>query len=131
MASIKINDFDNPDGSTDWNAYRKAKKTNGEECTECGRYILFGKGYPDQCSDCKEAKEGRGDLDHDRLVRCPKCRNMWDPWDAEDYDLFNDGTHDVCCTECDHEFEVETQVSYSFRSPAMEEDDAPGAGGDS
>ena len=116
MTSIK--DYKDSEGNLDWNAYQNAKKANGEICTRCGTYILWGKGYPQECHDCKDAKNEK-ELRHDKFIRCPQCRHLWDPFECEMYEVLTDDNHDVCCVECDYHFTMTTYVSYSFTSPAL------------
>lgn len=119
-----------PDGQTDWNKWnelrekeRKEKKDKGEICHQCGRFILFAKGYPQTCDDCK-AVDRPAELDHPSEVRCPKCGYHWRVGDGDDYDLYEDGTHEVSCPDCNFDFEVETSVTYSFRSPARTKEES-------
>lgn len=114
MASI--NDHLRPDGSVDWKALEAADISDGKRCRECKAYIVFSSGGPQLCGNCTEMLSGKEATHHD-LVRCPKCGTTWRPADNENYDLFEDGTHDVCCQHCDHDFEVRTRVSYAFTSP--------------
>jgi hypothetical protein len=39
--------------------------------------------------------------------------------ESEGGDVYSEGSHGVCCPKCEHEFEVVTEVSYSWRSPAL------------
>lgn len=121
-------DFDKlrkPDGSLDVEAYgaataadRADRTAKGELCQErgCGRFIIWAKGYPQTCAPCKALDEP-GALDHPGEIRCPKCGAHWSPSDSEDYDVYNDGDHEVTCSGCGHDFEIQTSVTYSFRSP--------------
>lgn len=118
-----LEDHKKPDGSFDsesWNkAYtqeREDRKQRGELCIACGALIIHSSGLPARCRDCRAIDEP-GSLDHHAAVRCPKCGHHWKIMGSDDYELFHEGTHDVTCGECDHEFEVETSVTYSFRSP--------------
>jgi len=113
----------NPDGSMNWEKYDELRKKEREEdrakgkiCRLCGQFIIFERGYPDTCQDCKNLDKDR-EIQHPNSVRCPKCGHHWRVGDDDDYELYNEGTHDVTCVSCDHEFEVETHVSYSFTSP--------------
>jgi DNA-directed RNA polymerase subunit RPC12/RpoP len=114
---IRIADHIGPDGRVDWDAYRAAQRANGDRCFVCGATILFGPGHLDRCNACKALDEDRDEVTHDDFVRCPKCRHTMNV--REEYDLFQDGTHELACDECGHEFEVTTVVSYSFRSPEL------------
>lgn len=122
---IKISDYNTPDGKTDWTAYDNARKDSGEACYKCGSYILFGKGYRSMCDPCSKLRSysNRDEVyQNTKGIRCPKCRHvMDDPYDIG-ADIYQEGTHDITCNSCDHEFEIETHVEYSWTSPAMIEE---------
>jgi len=123
--AIRSEDFKKPNGSTDWDAYTKAKVAAGEVCSSCGEYIVSGaypKG-PRTCGSCQQLIMCKDSVQHDHFIRCPKCGDYWDPM-AEEDDVFSDGQHAVCCNKCDHEFEVTTTVTYTFESPDLEKNDA-------
>lgn len=114
-----------PDGTTDWEKYQelqrqenKERKAKGELCQlpDCNRLIIFSRGYPETCSECKSLDKPE-ELNHPSNIRCPKCGRNWSVWDGENYDLHAEGEHDVQCPECNHEFEVITYISYDFQSP--------------
>lgn len=114
-----------PDGTFDHKKYDELqkqenveRKAKGELCQlpNCNRFIVWSKGYPQTCSDCK-ALDDPDELDHPSDIRCPKCGHHWSAWEEEGHELYADGEHDVNCPECDHEFEVVTSVSYNFASP--------------
>ena len=116
---ISILDYKTSDGKVDWNEYRTAKIGAGERCYQCGASIQFGSGFRSLCSACQLLVSNDGGVSHEQYIRCPKCSKTWDPYQHENYDLLEDGPHDVTCPRCDHEFEVETDVTYSFTSPGM------------
>lgn len=111
--------FENAEGSVDWQAYRKAQVANGERCRRCDDLIIFAKGYPTSCRGCTDLQGGQEELRHNTLVRCPKCRHSWDPFESEDFQLLAEDGGDTTCVECDHTFNVETSIQYTFTSPAM------------
>lgn len=120
-----LSDHKNPDGSTNWETYRAAdraerdqEKRDGTRCSTCETYIsiTFKKGSPEECYDCKEAQKP-GELRYSAKPRCPACMKTWNPGDTDDYDLYNEGEHEVTCPNCEHKFEVSTHVEYSFTSP--------------
>jgi hypothetical protein len=123
MASLiytKIADFKDGAGNIDWKAYRRAEVANGERCSrpECeASFIFSANGKPTLCNPCKEMASERGEIRHDDLVRCPKCGHSWAP-DPVDDSVFSDGENSVACEKCDHDFEVTTIISFSFKSPA-------------
>lgn len=53
MNIIKIDDYKNADGSTDYKAYNAATIENGEYCYKCDAFIVWHKGYRDLCYNCK------------------------------------------------------------------------------
>jgi len=121
--SPKMDDFKQPDGNTDWSAYTKAQVASGERCSKCGSYILFGSGYPQECSPCKHLQDDKDEVTHDDLVRCPACGRTFDPR-GDDYEVYSEGENDVTCPSCEREFTITTEVSYSFTSPARLEEKA-------
>lgn len=115
---ISFNDYKKPNGDIDWAAHEAALVAAGEVCSQCGTYIirLFGKpSGPTLCGSCKALIEDNDEVSSGSFVRCPACGNQMDACEPE---LYEDGSHDVTCDECDHEFEVETNISFSFTSPA-------------
>lgn len=125
-----IDKFKKPDGDVDyeaWNAAyakdREDRKAKGELCSECGTFIVWSKGFPDRCGDCK-ALDKPQEVHHHSKIRCPKCLRDWRVGDGDDYHLYEDGDHEVNCGYCGHDFTVITHITYSFESPAQEKDDA-------
>lgn len=119
----EINDYKKADGSFDSTAYHaayraehKARQDKGELCSQCGAFMLWPTGAPRRCGECK-AMDLKEELRHSMELRCPACGHHWRPGDEDDYEVFQEGTHGVICSNCDHEFDVETAVSYSFTSP--------------
>jgi Zn finger protein HypA/HybF involved in hydrogenase expression len=115
----------NPDGTTDWEKYQglqrqenAERKAKGELCQlpGCNRFIVWSKGHPQTCSECKSL-DNPEELNHPSNIRCPKCGHHWSVWDGESYELHAEGDHEVTCPQCDHEFEVVTSISYDFQSP--------------
>lgn len=105
------------DGKVDWSAYRKAQIENGEICRKCLSHMTFSRGYSRLCPACKKLEEDDGEVWSDDYVRCPKCSTTWQPYESEQYELLGDGSHDVTCSNCDHDFTVSTSISWSFNSP--------------
>ena len=114
---IRMDDYTGPDGLTDWKCYREAQVVVGECCRTCGDLLVFGTGYPRDCAGCDRLKVHGGQVEHDRLIRCPACRELFRPGD--DYNLFQEGQHGVQCPSCEAEFEIETQVNWTFGSPEL------------
>jgi hypothetical protein len=118
-----IDDF-KKDGKVDWDAYHRAEVANGERCRTCGGFILFGNGSPRECRDCQDIADSSDEVSHNDRVRCPKCRHVMNVSDSELWDLYEEGDHDITCRSCDHDFEVNTSVSYTFNSPELIDDSA-------
>lgn len=114
-----IDDYKKADGRIDWDAYNAAQVRAGEKCSRCGHFIVFARGYRDECHSCKALDEDKGEVWHDDKVRCPKCRHTMDVHGSELYELYEEGTHDISCRSCDHDFEVTTRVQHSFMSPDL------------
>ncbi len=115
---IDINNYNKEDGGTDWEAYRKAEIEDGEVCSNCQSFIGLGKGEKRLCYSCGQINKG-GSLNHEKLLRCPKCKYTWDASDTDEYELFSEGEHGTYCGECDFEFEIQTRVEYNFESPEL------------
>lgn len=120
-----ILDFPKEDGGHDWAAYDKHQINAGEKCSECGAHILnlniFGKekvSGPQRCYDCKQFEKPE-ECSSETFIRCPECGYKIDVFAREYYEILSDNSHDVSCIDCDHEFEVQTSVSYTFTSPEM------------
>lgn len=112
-----------PDGSTDWNKYQElqkeeleARKAKGEVCQRngCNRHVMFSSGIPGTCSECL-ALDDPDELHHSGEIRCPKCGHHREIGD--DGELYAEGTHEVTCSKCNFEFEIETWISFTFVSP--------------
>jgi len=115
-----FSDYEDKDGRIDWTAYHKAQEDDGERCITCGALIIFANGTRAECRSCKRVNDDDGEIDHDSIIRCPKCRETFTVADTDMWELYSEDDHDVSCPECDHEFNVVTSVSYSFCSPEIE-----------
>lgn len=126
MSLVKMDSFRKANGKIDWRALHQAQIDNGENCQKCHGHIMFSRGHPALCHQCRKAG-GTEEFWHDSFLRCPKCGHLWDPMACENYDLLADGDHDAHCCECGHNFEMATSVSFSFRSPKriQEEENEP------
>jgi hypothetical protein len=121
---IDMKQFEDENGKLDWKAYRHAQVMAGERCSRCGAYIVsvFRKiEGPAECAECKNLTE-KGEVSHSTLLRCPECSNSWKPEEQDDYHVYEEGEHEVTCYDCDHSFEISTQVSFEFTSPEKEEE---------
>jgi len=120
---IKFEDHTDPETKKiNWETYREAEIAIGSRCYRCGHSSCFGPGYRDLCSDCKNMDENSGEVTSSNRVRCPNCTHQMSPND-DLYELYEEGTHEICCDECGEIFEVETSVSYSFESPALKKEE--------
>lgn len=114
---VRLDDHKNPDGKIDWASYGKAQVDIGQVCRVCGDYMLFGgDGHPRRCAACERAEKKPGDrLDHDKMVRCPKCGHLFDPTDGEFFNAHEEST--AYCPACDSEVEYVVHTHYTFTSP--------------
>jgi len=116
---VNIKNFAKNDG-TDWGAYREAQVKAGEICCKCGRYLVFNKtGCQTICNSCVAVQDSKETVRHDKYIRCPKCNTTFEAQIFLDFDIYEEGDHDVDCPECGYFFIVETSVTYTFASPAV------------
>ena len=118
---LSFDDFRNDDGNVNWSAYHKAREEAGETCYECGEYISRPDGSSTRCWECKNVPKPE-ELIHSHFVRCPQCGTTFDPYNSEQYKLFEDGEHTASCQSCYHDFEISTSVSYTFTSPPLKDE---------
>jgi RNase P subunit RPR2 len=131
MPRPSLESFKRTDGGIDWDGLRKAEIANGDICSECYAGILFGgKGYPERCHDCKRLSSDKGEVEHGKSIRCPKCHLTLNPYEFEVVNLdeaireaFSGGDGiDVTCHHCDADFRVGVRGELHFTSPALLED---------
>lgn len=91
---------------------------NGERCRQCRAWIfhIYPPGHSMLCVECGQL-ELEGECSHRSRLRCPQCMHSWDVWEGDDSGIFEDGSFEVSCPSCDHDFEITTSVSYVFTSP--------------
>lgn len=53
-----------------------------------------------------------------KAIRCPACGWCTSPAQADLYELYADGGHDVSCQRCGHDFRVVVEACFTFLSPA-------------
>jgi hypothetical protein len=116
-----IADFRDASGQINWEALHRAEIEAGESCSQCRGMIFPPKGHSSLCNLCRLIREEEGAVDHSNRLRCPKCRHDWAVETEDTGELYGEGSHDVCCPVCGHEFGVVTTVSYSWESPGMVE----------
>ena len=116
---ISIKNYTKEDGTVDWKAFKTAQIEAGEICLKCGAFILFDAGYPQLCIACQKFEKD-DEVRHEIFVRCPYCRDTFDPTDSDYYELLSDGEHIVSCPDCEKEYEISTAISWLFTSPPME-----------
>jgi hypothetical protein len=115
---VTMSDFTLPDGTIKWVEYEKAQINNGDRCKACHHAISPGYGTPRLCQQCEELERNHGVVWHDRVVRCPECRQLINVVDGH-YVSDTDGKHDIQCPECECEFEIFVKTTYSFSSPSL------------
>lgn len=119
---ISYMDFQDPTTKrVNWEAYHKAQIAAGEKCTQCGAFILPGKGYPSKCAACSSLESSPDEVYHHKEARCPACGETFDMFEhtqETEGNHLHDGDHEVTCPECSHEFQITTIVEWSFKSPA-------------
>lgn len=120
-----ISAFKDAAGQIDWPRYHAAARAErdqetreGKWCSLCGAYIMWPKGGPVKCYECKAA-EKPAELSHPKYVRCPKCTKTFDPGDCDYTSLYREGDHPVACPDCSHQFEISTHVRHTFTSPPL------------
>jgi uncharacterized C2H2 Zn-finger protein len=107
---------------------------DGTRCFRCKAYLpgwgLSSKpGYKKACYECAQI-DTPDEVRNCKFIRCPKCGHSFNPFDGDPGDFSNDilrdGESDVICGQCDHQFEVTTNVSYTWDSPPrIEEEPEP------
>lgn len=120
ISTLSFKDF-TVNGITNWKAYKEAQKAIGDVCYQCERYITLNRnaGKKTLCNSCREAHGSTDSIQHNKLIRCPKCNELFEPVVFRDFDIYEEGEHDLDCPKCKYFFIVETTVTYTFESPAM------------
>lgn len=116
-----ITDFVDENQRVNVGKYRQALRDAGEACNSCNGFISHPNGSPTVCYNCRTLSS-REQMANDQCVRCPNCGHEFNVWQHTDYYLLWDsGTHPVECTECNTQFDIQTQITYTFVSPAMKD----------
>jgi len=121
---VSMDSFKDKNGSIDWKAYNEAQIEAGEKCYKCRSYIgpFDNPGHIQLCWDCKHLSKDHESVCHERMIRCPKCRNEMFVDYEENSHLFSvyDGEEgQVNCDSCGYEFTVVVSITYSFKSPEL------------
>lgn len=124
---VTMDQFTGKDGRIDWAGYSKAQIDQGENCRQCGHFILDiwrkWTGGPRLCCECADIAKPP-EARHHRYARCPACRHLFAP----DFDLaVGDHKQRVECPGCDFEFRIGVECRFVFTSPAVEEKPAVAA----
>lgn len=122
---VRANDHKGEDGKIDWKAYRGAQRDAGEICCLCGKYIFRGvDGHSRNCNECISLITDNNEVDHEKRIRCPYCKQSFDVFGDGFYHLVGDVNEDktVYCPDCEHDFPVKTTITYNFTSPALVEE---------
>ena len=96
------------------------------QCSRCAQYFFepivrrYNATQPalNICGECY-ALDRPDALEHSTLLRCPLCRHTWHP-DFEE-SVWEEGSNEVFCPECDYCFTVTTTISFSFECPALQQ----------
>lgn len=123
---ISINDYIDVNGKIDWTSYSKAQDTenkneidNGKYCYQCNTYIFHQVGYKTLCYSCDKLRNQSDEVSHHSFIRCPFCSHLESSFNYDLMHLYDEGEHEIYCSNCNDQFEISTSVSYSFRSPKL------------
>lgn len=109
-------------------ADRERDIATGKVCQKCGAYVFSSGGVPVTCRSCLGLLSD-GEVDHGKFVRCPQCRDTFDPWDCwiDGYGggdvlgkIYNGDLVEVWCPTCEHEFKVRPFMEVTWTSPAKD-----------
>ncbi len=76
-----------------------------------------------KCLSCILLRNSDTEVKHERRIRCPHCERSITILGDWDYSYLHDeGCHIVICDTCDKEFKVNTEVAFTFTSPALVKD---------
>lgn len=89
-----------------------------DNCNECGALIHhFSDQPPHQpCFQCRHKDDVGKTWDSDTRVRCPAC-GCDEPAMDWDGSLHEEGSHEISCGHCGHQYTIETTVTFNFCSP--------------
>lgn len=109
-------DFRDENGDVDWKLYDEYRVSVGLRCKTCNDLMWEISGYPRDCGECRSLKEEDAGLSHSSMIKCPHCKSIMDVYENDYHELFEDGTHSIYCMNCDEEFQIRTDVSFTFNS---------------
>ena len=68
-------------------------------------------------NDAKRLARFPEEHNSDTFIRCPACGWRRAPAEADVYECYAEGSHEVTCQSCGQVFHVTTAVTYCFSSP--------------
>lgn len=99
-------------------------------CKVCGkeRYMMS---WEDTCYTCcceqhlSEIKQNilsgeETETSCEDEVICPWCGEVQE-YDIDDYEIYEEGSHEMQCQDCNKKFRMTTNVSYSYDTEQLEE----------
>lgn len=98
-------------------------------CKTCGKEMWDG--FYDECYSCRnkscqdKIKEEISSGEEDSTfceddVFCPWCGEIYSTDD--DYDLYEEGEHELVCGECGKPFMADVTISYSYSTKKLDEE---------
>lgn len=118
-----IDKYKDEKGNVNWKAFYQAEIDDGEVCSGCRRYIyrISTPTGPQKCHSCKALDDNKDEVRHESMIRCPSCGHQTDIIndcsEAAEYDELEEGEHAVTCEKCELEFDIKTEISFTFTSP--------------
>ena len=98
-------------------------------CKTCGKEMWDG--FYNECYSCRDksyqnkVKEdiisGEEDFtSFENDVFCPWCGEVYNTDD--EYDLYEDGEHELFCSKCEKQFIAEVSISYNYSTKRIDEE---------
>lgn len=118
---LKMDQFIDEKGMFDLKKMREAQAAIGEICSNCWGLLIENLinppaiPAPKLCVSCDNLANSDEEVMSDTFVRCPKCKEQ-----ISGRTFGGDGHYFVKCRKCNNEYEIKTDVHYTFTSPAME-----------
>jgi hypothetical protein len=98
----------------------KFELANGDICQKCSAWNFQSHGILWTCPSCHALDTDKGEVESATFVRCPKCKHLHNVNDCDFVYIYQEGTNSLTCLKCEHEFDVETMITYLFESPALD-----------